>query len=181
MVNYRVRSGVSAGRLRGLAGRAARNFRCNKETHIWRFHYRAQLFQGRGALNKFIRHLTVIKDTLHAEARVIAIVLSSPLNGYAPQAGRFHNFAPPNAGKEVKNEKRWKGGGRRGRVRSRKRARGQMTTASSSTRRVTARDARKRVRSPGSKGCRHAGLTDKHNDLMTISYANDTKFYDRGA
>lgn len=25
------------------------------------------------------------------------------------------------------------------------------------------------------------GLTDKHNDLMTISYANDTKFYDRGA
>jgi len=32
-----------------------------------------------------------------------------------------------------------------------------------------------------SRGCRHAGLTDKHNDLMTISYANDTKFYDRGA
>lgn len=103
-VNYRVRPGVSAGRLRGIAGRAARNFRRNKETHIWRFHYRAQLFQGRGALNKFIRHLTVIKDTRHAEARVIAIVLSSPLNGYAPQAGRFHNFAPPIAGKEVKNE-----------------------------------------------------------------------------
>lgn len=32
-----------------------------------------------------------------------------------------------------------------------------------------------------SRGCWHAGLTDKHNDLMTISYANDTKFYDRGA
>lgn len=33
----------------------------------------------------------------------------------------------------------------------------------------------------GSRGCRHAGLTDKYNDLMTISYANDTKFYDRCA
>ncbi|KAG7200356.1 hypothetical protein KM043_017813 [Ampulex compressa] len=39
----------------------------------------AQLFQGRGVLNKFIRHLTVIKDTRHAKVRVIAIVLSSPL------------------------------------------------------------------------------------------------------
>lgn len=27
---------------------------------------------------------------------------------------------------------------------------------------------------------RHMGLTDKYNDLMTISYTNDTKFYDHG-
>lgn len=84
-VNYRVRSAlVSAAFGESLV--AARNFRCNKETHIWRFHYRAQLFQGRGALNKFIRHLTVIKDTRHAEARVIAIVLSPPLNGVHTRA-----------------------------------------------------------------------------------------------
>lgn len=77
-VNYRVRSAlVSAAFEESLV--AARNFRCNKETHIWRFHYQTQLFQGRDALNKFIRHLTIIKDTRHAEARVIATVLS-PLN-----------------------------------------------------------------------------------------------------
>lgn len=81
-VNYRVRSALVPA-VFGESLVAARNFRRNKETHIWRFHYRAQLFQGRGALNKFIRHLTVIKDTRHAEAPVIAIVLSSPLNGYA--------------------------------------------------------------------------------------------------
>lgn len=32
----------------------------------------AQLFQGRGVLSKFIRHLTVIKDRRHAGARVTA-------------------------------------------------------------------------------------------------------------
>lgn len=85
-VNYRVRSALVPAAF-GESLVAARNFRRNKETHIWRFHYRAQLFQGRGALNKFIRHLTVIKDTRHAEAPVIAIVLSSPLNGYARNAG----------------------------------------------------------------------------------------------
>lgn len=113
-VNYRVRSAlVSAAFGESLV--AARNFRCNKETHIWRFHYQAQLFQGRGALNKFIRHLTVIKDTRHAEARVIAIVLSPPLNGvHAQQADRLHNLASSSiGGKEVKNKRRAAGARRR--------------------------------------------------------------------
>jgi len=110
-INYRVRSAlVPAAFEESLV--AARNFRCNKETHIWRFHYQAQLFQGRGALNKFIRHLTVIKDTRHAEARVIATVLSPPLN-VCNRQDRLHNLA----------EKRWKingeGRGREG-IRSRK-------------------------------------------------------------
>jgi len=90
-INYRVRSAlVPAAFEESLV--AARNFRCNKETHIWRFHYQAQLFQGRGALNKFIRHLTVIKDTRHAEARVIATVLSPPLN-VCNRQDRLHNLA----------------------------------------------------------------------------------------
>jgi len=108
-VNYRIRSAlVSAAFGESLV--AAHNFRCNKETHIWRFHYRAQLFQGRGALNKFIRHLTVIKDTRHAEARVIAIVLSPP----AQLADRLHNLALSIAGKrwKINGGRRWRGGDR---------------------------------------------------------------------
>lgn len=52
-----------------------------------------QLFQGRRVLSKFIRHLTVIKDRRHAEARVTAIVLSSPFSSCSRlESRRFHNF-----------------------------------------------------------------------------------------
>lgn len=140
-VNYRVRSAlVPAAFEESLV--AARNFRRNKETHIWRFHYRAQLFQGRGALNKFIRHLTVIKDTRHAEAPVIAIVLSSPLNGYARNRRIVFIISRRRSSGKIN--------GRRGksldRANERRENRRDMTATSSPTTRSHRENAGKRVR-----------------------------------
>ncbi|TGZ47183.1 hypothetical protein DBV15_10097 [Temnothorax longispinosus] len=134
----------------------------------------AQLFQGRGALNKFIRHLTVIKDTRHAEARVIAIVLSPPLNGHtcATQTEIVFIISRRRAA-----EKRRVGRGR-GRERS-SIARTSDVVIGATTRGLILipddegsprGDARECGPVTGrSRGCWHAGLTDKHNDLMTIS------------
>lgn len=97
----------------------------------------------------------------------------------AQQADRFHNFAPSIEWKNKRKERKEFGSRERA---TRKPARydGDLVAR---RRQVTAKT---RERECGwitgrSRGCRQAGLTDKHNDLMTISYANDTKFYDRGA
>jgi len=98
---------------------AARNFRRNKETHIWKFHYRGSAVSGSRCIKQIYtapdchkRH-AACRGARHRDRAFVAVKRIR-----APQADRFHNFAPrrsPRRGKRRKIYKRATTAARRGR------------------------------------------------------------------